>query len=606
MSQPAFARLSYEFAALSQQLSRVAAQLDEVQRTLPVAAPPPAAPYNPQYPYPYPYPVSAPPVAAAPPVAPAPPPRAAPAPAPAERAEDPQGWIGKVLAVAGVAVTLIGVVLLLVLAAQAGLLAPPVRVAAGAVLAAGLVAAAVVCNRRAGGRVGAIALAATGIAAGYMDVIAVTTIYHWVAPVAGLVIATLIGGGGLSLARRWDSQYLAVLVLVPLMVLAPIVSDGVTVLLLGFMLVLSAASLPVQLDRDWMLMHAARTVAVTVPLLLALLVASFGSDQNPWLVGGACGVAALLAVVGAVLLLPGTSHPVAMALITFTGVLPALSAAVAVDRVLAVLLAAAISAAMLALVLVRRRLLGITPAVAAIFAAVSAVALVVAVTVAFDGHVQAPVFLAVALVVAIAGRNSQLSRCAAVSFTFIGGLVFLGYVPPEHLASAFVQPVSEAVSVLAAGVLLIACAVVLYRSATAQWALVAGALASAAGVYAVTALTVTVGVLVGGPDGGFLAGHMAATICWIAMAAVFFLYAQRVADRDARTAPITAGLALTAAATAKLLLFDLSTLDGMFRVIVFIVVGLALLAMGAGYARSLAANGSADSQQRHASPIVTD
>ena len=45
------------------------------------------------------------------------------------------GWIGKLLAVAGVAVTLIGVVLLLVLAAQAGLLRPEIRVAGGTALA---------------------------------------------------------------------------------------------------------------------------------------------------------------------------------------------------------------------------------------------------------------------------------------------------------------------------------------------------------------------------------------------------------------------------------------------------------------------------------------
>jgi uncharacterized membrane protein len=38
---------------------------------------------------------------------------------------------------------------------------------------------------------------------------------------------------------------------------------------------------------------------------------------------------------------------------------------------------------------------------------------------------------------------------------------------------------------------------------------------------------------------------------------------------------------------AKLFLFDLGTLDGMFRVAVFIVVGLVLLGMGAGYARLL-------------------
>ena len=134
--------------------------------------------------------------------------------------------------------------LLLVLAAQAGILRPEIRVGAGAVLAGALVAVAARLNARPGGRVGAIALAATGIAAAYMDVIAVTTIYHWVSAPVGLVLAASIGGGGLTLARRWDSQHLGLLVLVPLIVLAPIVADGITLLLIGFMLAISAASLP--------------------------------------------------------------------------------------------------------------------------------------------------------------------------------------------------------------------------------------------------------------------------------------------------------------------------------------------------------------------------
>jgi uncharacterized membrane protein len=106
-------------------------------------------------------------------------------------------------------------------------------------------------------------------------------------------------------------------------------------------------------------------------------------------------------------------------------------------------------------------------------------------------------------------------------------------------------------------------------------------------VYSVTTFTVTAGVLVGGTDGGFLAGHMAATICWIAMAAALLVYALRLPS-ERRTIPVTGGLALTAAATAKLFIFDLGTLDGIFRVTVFIVVGLVLLGMGTGYARSLA------------------
>jgi len=89
---------------------------------------------------------------------------------------------------------------------------------------------------------------------------------------------------------------------------------------------------------------------------------------------------------------------------------------------------------------------------------------------------------------------------------------------------------------------------------------------------------------------------MAATICWIAMAAALFGYAARLTKAD-RSLPIGGGLALVAAAMAKLFLFDLGTLDGIFRVVVFIVVGLVLLGMGAGYARLLERQ---DQQQDHA------
>ena len=50
--------------------------------------------------------------------------------------------------------------------------------------------------------------------------------------------------------------------------------------------------------------------------------------------------------------------------------------------------------------------------------------------------------------------------------------------------------------------------------------------------------------------------------------------------REDRPLPIAGGLALVAGSMAKLFLFDLGTLSGMFRVAVFIVVGLVLLAMG--------------------------
>ena len=57
-----------------------------------------------------------------------------------------------------------------------------------------------------------MALVATGAAAAYLDVVAVTSGYGWVAPGVGLVLAGLVALGGLHLARRWGSELLAVLI----------------------------------------------------------------------------------------------------------------------------------------------------------------------------------------------------------------------------------------------------------------------------------------------------------------------------------------------------------------------------------------------------------
>lgn len=585
---------------MSRQMASVATQLTELERTLPNAPAQPSYPapvFTPQPAPPMHYPQYAPPPT--PPAAylPPPPPRppAPPSPTLAERfsAASERGLIGKLLAVAGVAVTLIGVVLLVVLAAQAGILRPEIRVGAGALLAAGLVAIADRLNRRTGGRIGAIALAATGIAAAYIDVIAVTTIYHWVAAPVSLIIASVIGGGGLWLARRWDSEQLGLLVLVPLIVLAPIVTDGITLTLVAFMLALSAASLPVQLGKDWVWMHAARTAAVSLPLLLALLINRVVTGDDPWLIGAACGIGAALAIVGALILMPWITNRIVMALVTVAGVLPALAAGVAVGRILSALLAAAVAASLLAIV-ATDRFPGVTGPVRQIWSALSAVSALIAVTVAFNGLVAGPVLLAMATVVTVAGRQHHVARWAAIGFAIVGAGFFVGSALPVHLFHPTVLATPLAVSTLAASLMMIAVSVAVAWSWTAgaaeladgiRW-LWAGVVAVTA--YCVTTFTVTAGVLVAGRDGGFLAGHMAATICWIAIAAALFAYALRIRRRDARTAPIAGGLALTAAATAKLFLFDLGTLDGIFRVVAFIVVGLALLAMGSGYARSLA------------------
>ena len=133
-----------------------------------------------------------------------PPPPAPPKP-PQERSE---GWIGKLLAVAGVAVTLIGVVLLLVLAAQAGILRPEIRVAArrragrgtGGRRGAGCTPA----RRRAGRRDRA------GGDGRRRRLHRRHRRHHDLRMGrphrSDCCVAAVIGGGGLTLARRWDSS----------------------------------------------------------------------------------------------------------------------------------------------------------------------------------------------------------------------------------------------------------------------------------------------------------------------------------------------------------------------------------------------------------------
>lgn len=576
------ARLSQDVAAISHHLAWVSACLTELDRSMAYQQPA-AQPVTYAAPQQYWQPPRTAPVAG-------PTPQPTPQPAPQPRPERSDGWIGKALAAAGVAVTLIGVALLLVLAAQAGLLRPEFRVGAGAVLAAGLVFGATRLKTRPGGAVGAVALAATGIAAAYIDVVAVTTIYEWLSAPVGLVLAAVIGGGGLTLARRWDSQQLALLVLVPLAVLAPVVADGVSLLLIGFMLALSAASLPVQLGKDWVAMFVARTAVCTFPMLVALASAAFGTDRNPGL-AGACAAAAVLAVGGAVLLLPTTSNRSLLGLATAGGALPVLFVSAVVGPLIAASIIAAVAALFLAVVLAGNRLPGVAGVVRRIWSAVAAVCALVAVLVAFGGRTGGAVLLAMSVVVAVAGRRDAIARWVAAGFGAVGGAIYLSYSPPDLLFRAVELTAHSAVSTIIASILAVASAVAVVWSWTGRrdddemrlmWA---GAVVVAA--YASTMSTVTAGVLIGGVKGGFFAGHMVATIGWIAVAAALFAYAARQ-PRAQRSLPIGGGLTLVAAAMAKLFLFDLGTLSGMFRVAVFIVVGLVLLAMGTGYARLLA------------------
>jgi Predicted membrane protein (DUF2339) len=189
-----------------------------------------------------------------------PPPGAWGAPAPVAPKRSPLTG-ARLLAWTGGAVTLLGVVLLLALAASRGWFTPPARVAFGAVLGAGLVGLGMWLHRRESARAGALALVATGFATLYLVDAAATAIFDYLPALPALLLALVIAGAGLGLADRWRTQLLAGGVVVGAAVLAPALVDGW--LLVALVLVLQLAALLVVLRRRWavlMLLAAAGPV----------------------------------------------------------------------------------------------------------------------------------------------------------------------------------------------------------------------------------------------------------------------------------------------------------------------------------------------------------
>ena len=190
---------------LGRRLDALAAELSTWQAGGPYAQPPfPSAPSTQRPPFaagPFP-----PPALFLPPSPPAPLPTHAPR-------RSGQVWLAslpgaRLLAWTGARVTLLGVVLLLALAAARGWFAPPVRVVAGAVLGLALVGLGARPHRRETARTGALAVTGTGIATLYLVVAAATALYRYLPVPVGLVLALLVAAGGLALADRWRAVLL--------------------------------------------------------------------------------------------------------------------------------------------------------------------------------------------------------------------------------------------------------------------------------------------------------------------------------------------------------------------------------------------------------------
>lgn len=550
------------------------------------------------------------------------------------RAASPPGRAGlgtaRLLGIAGGTVTLLGVVLLLVLAANRGWFGPEARVVGGAVLGAVLVGIGMRVQRRAAGGPagagadpgadsGAVALVGTGVAALFLTDAAATSLNDLLPVAVALVLALLVVGGGLLLADRWRSRGLALGVVLGGDVLVPIVVGSPTPLLVGFLLVAQAAVVGVDARRGWSAPGLAAGVASAVgALAAAVLFTAYGAQPVATVV-----VVTLVLLAGVVAATldagrgpgPDRGGPVTRIGALVAGPLVAvLVLAPALPRVggsvLALVLAATLAVASL---VVARRVLppAVRPevlagALVAVLAATGSVLAVEGTIIALRGAVQGGALLAEALVLAVlAARTARRGvLIASGAFATVGVLVALfrdlplallaspGPVRPGSSTGALGVSRPELLGALPVGLLVLGVAVALLVAASRTGllrgheptAVIAGLL-GLVGLYGATGVLVTAALLVSPTRSGFLTGHVLVTVSWTVLALVLLMRGVRV--------PLlrVLGGALVIAALVKLVLFDLTALDGVPRVLAFLGAGIVLLVAGTRYARLVAQAG---------------
>ncbi len=497
-----------------------------------------------------------------------------------------EGAGSRVLAWVGGAVTLLGVVLLLVLAVQRGWLGPLPRVLVGAAFGLALTSTGVWLHRKPAGRTGAFALAATGIATLYLDAVAATSLYEFLPVLAGLAAGLAITVGGLLVAVRWESPLLASAVVVGCVVCAPMITRGFTAELVTFLLMVQLATTPVQLRRDW----SSLTLAAGVPPLFASVISTAVLGQGGgWANTAAAGGAGVAGIVLALIVLRRRENDPAALSVLATAVLPTLIAAVLLPKAQAVPITAGAGVLLVAVWAARR----FWPGVAGHLAGLAGLLAILQATVTqFDGAARAGVLLGEALllvVAAVAGRN-RFALGAALGFAAIGGLIGVFFdVTPALLIVPRGRSAAELAGALAVAALILAVSVALPWAA-ARLAVFRGPaddlpvwlLAGVAALYGAAGVVLCGSLLAVPGRSGFLLGHALITVSWTVAALLLLLRGIDVVGLR------VTGLVLVGAAVLKLVLFDLSALDGLARVGAFLGAGLVLLAAGTRYARRVA------------------
>jgi uncharacterized membrane protein len=521
---------------------------------------------------------------------------AAAAAAPVSRPQRDLSALGepRALALAGGVVTLFGIILIFVLAANRGWIGPSVRCLIGAAVSTLLVGAALVIRRRFGHAPSALAAAGAGIGGFYVTLYAASRGYHVLAGGfvwAGVVITAALA---VALALAWRSELLAVLGLVAVVVAPAVVEGHLTGIGLGASVCAAAAAVGVGQRERWRILGGLAYGLVLIQVSVYVVDArrhglydgfSFRVD---WQHRGTAGLLACLAF--ALGLVAAAAYQrrerrldtlaAAFASATVPLVLLTVWALFRGDgHGAALLVAAAAYAAAGAAAWLDVRLRELTQLLVGF--ALFAVALATASFLSNGGLATAWTLEGLTLLaLAVRLGRTRYQAAALAYFAIAAAHLFLFETPLRQLFTAEPHPAEHIAGLVLLCATLVAAALLLRgrELLLPRLDLAAGGASAVLALYAVSLTIMEAAQRLGGADqhAKFQRGETFVSTFWVLVALALLASGLRRHVTELRFG----GLLLLGLALAKLFLFDLSRLSSLSRAGSFLAVGLALLAGG--------------------------
>jgi uncharacterized membrane protein len=171
----------------------------------------------------------------------------------------------KALAFAGGVVTLLGVVFFFVLAVNRGWIGPELRVACGGLASAVVFGAGLWLQHRYERTYSALAAVGTGIAGGYVTLLAAVSLYDLVSKPVALVVAGAIASVGVAVSLAWSEEIVAAFGLIGAMLVPAtlVFQGGLREIGTAFVAIVFAGATVVAVrERWWKMLQVAAVVSV--------------------------------------------------------------------------------------------------------------------------------------------------------------------------------------------------------------------------------------------------------------------------------------------------------------------------------------------------------